>query len=164
VRWLTWVWLKFLYPIWNAIPAWVESWKYDKHKGRDLFLVLRGYAPDTYRISNHMDIYGFQWTQDPLGGLLDFHSLYWVTCARGKGDCDDWANLWYHLLKYSGKVQRVYTKKKNCLSGHAMVIFTRDGSCHLLSNLQEIACVPERNKQDLLKHFFGTETDYSVIY
>ena len=106
---------------------------------------------------------GFKWTSDPLGGKLDFTSTDWVTCARGEGDCDDWAILWYQILRHHGKVERMYTKKKGG-GAHAMTVFTKGTCCYLLSNLGVLVEVSEAKKDVLLTKFYGIETDFSVLY
>ena len=161
--WLTKIWLKYLAPCWNVIPAWGESWFYDKCKGSDIFILLRNLTPDVDRIAESMRTRDFKWTSDPLGGYLDFHSLAWVTCAKGAGDCDDWARLWYELLKSHGQAEKLYTKRK-WGGAHAMIIFTRDGTSYLLSNIHVYTRVPEHERDKLLFTFYGDETDFSVIY
>lgn len=163
LTWIIKIWLRYLYPVWNAIPAWVESWGYSKSVGRDTQAILRALAPDVRAISAYMRGSGFEWTSDPLGGLLDFRSRAWVTCARKRGDCDDWAHLWCQLLKYSGKVEGLYNKKRGG-GGHAMAIFSLNGKCHLLSNLNVRATVAEYEKDRLLTHFYGDDTSLSVLY
>ena len=163
LQWLVKFALKYLDPLWNIFPAYIESWWYDKNKGKDIYRVLHSLAPDIQKMTNHMAVYDFAWTQDPLGGLLDFHSLAWVTCARRKGDCDDWAHLWYKLLRQHGRVEKMYTKKKGG-GAHAMTVFTANGVCYLLSNLSLRAKVGVLDKPALLTSFYGEETDFSVIY
>jgi len=163
LRFFIMIWLKYLYPAWNITPAWVESWFYDKRRGKDIFELLRGLAPDIGQMSNLMRARNFAWTSDPLGGVLDFRSFAWVTCVRGKGDCDDWSVLWYRLLRHHGKVEKVYTKKKGG-GGHAMTLFTRDGMCYLMSNLRVKAKTSEYEKDKLLTAFFGDDTDFSILY
>jgi len=162
LRFFTWIWLKFLDPVWNIFPAWIQSWSYDKKKGKDIYHMLRSLAPDIQKIQNHMNALGFEWTSDPLGGSLDYHSFAWVICARGKGDCDDWAHLWYRLLRHHGKVEKMYTRKKGG-GAHAMTIFTKGNVCYLLSNLRLRTKVGVLDKKLLLTNFYGEETDFSII-
>jgi hypothetical protein len=162
-RWLTKLGLKYLKPLWNAVPAWVESLWYDRSKGLDVYRLLCSLGPNLSKIENHLQIYDFKWSPDPLGGILDFRSLAWVTCARGAGDCDDWAHLWYRILKRHGTVEKMYSKKKGG-GAHAMTVFTLNGVCYLLSNLSLRTKVGILDKKILLTNFYGEETDFSIIY
>jgi len=157
-------WYRYCYPIWNWLPSYIQSFKYDSKSGRSILAYFRDLAPDADAIAGQMTSHGFEWTKDPWDGKLNFHQKPWVTCARHKGDCDDWAHLWAAIFKYHAKkIEFLHTQKKGG-GGHLMCVVTMDWNCYLFSNLNFARKVPVAQKDDLKTVFYQSETDWSVFY
>ncbi len=157
-------WNKYVQPCYNWIPANIQALWWIKHRqeGKDILEVLEKAAPNHQAIHNFFVLSKWKWRSDPLGGLIDFTSKRWVICAKKGGDCDDFAEMWHHLLKPHGEVEFLITGKK--YSFHKMTIFTSGGTSHLLSNLKLFRMAPEENKKDLYNAFYGDDTWFSVVY
>lgn len=165
-RFIARVWLRHLEPTWHRIPAGIQAWCMGKRaevEGRLILSKLRALAPSTPQISRELAAMNFEWTQDPAGGLLDFIQHPWVTCARGKGDCDDWARLWSAVLKGHGQVEELVCVSKSG-SAHRMTVFTRNGRSTLLSNLSVHSDVPEAEKENLGTAFYGRNITAYYIF
>jgi hypothetical protein len=147
--------------IWNPVIANIESAFWGRTKAGDaLFSELRAKAPEVYTISGMLNAKGFQWSGDPLGGSLDYRSFPRVTCARKRGDCDDYMALWEELLRGYGQCWYMHTFSKD--SGHAMCVFETNGMFYLLSNLSVYATALSRDVLD--KRFFGTNTTETIYF
>ena len=147
--------------IWNPIIANIESAFWGRTKEGDaLFSELRAKAPDVYGIAGMLNTKGFQWSSDPLGGSIDYHSFPRVTCARKRGDCDDYAFLWEELLRGHGECWIMYTYSKT--RGHAMCVFHQGTAFYLLSNLSIYATAYSRDKFDNL--MYGPETVKTLYF
>jgi len=148
--------------IWNPIIANIESALWGRTKEGDaLFSRLRAKAPEVYTIAGMLQANGFVWSSDPMGGSLDYHSFPRVTCARKRGDCDDYAFLWEELLRGYGECWIMYTYGKN--GGHAMCVFKgTEGPFYLLSNLGVYSTAQRREAFD--KSIFGSETTNTIYF
>ena len=157
-------WYRYCFPIWNWLPSYIQSFKYDQKHGRSVLAYLRDLAPDATAISSQMAGHDFEWTEDPWGGKLNFHQKPWVTCARRKGDCDDWAHLWAAIFKYhADRIEFLHTQK-NGGGAHLMCVVTMGRHCYLFSNIQFAKKVPVDQKEDLKTAFYLLETKWSVFY
>lgn len=154
---MLWLREKIFNPIWANIES--AFWGRTR-EGDARFLELRGKAPEIYAMAGLMTTMGFIWSQDPLGGNLDYHSFPRVTCARKKGDCDDYAFLWEELLRGYGQGWIMYTYTKT--QGHAMCVFELEGCFYLLSNISVYATAKTREELD--KRFFGPETTKTTYF
>lgn len=142
--------------VWNPVLSKIEETFWGRTAAGDsIFNELRQMAPDTRGISLKLRALGFQWSSDPLGGNLDYHSAPRVTCARKKGDCDDYAYLWAELLKGHGNRWILSTFSTEG-GGHAMCVFEREGRFFLLSNLDVLVIVTDRSHLD--KYFYADKT------
>lgn len=147
--------------IYNPIFANIESAFWGRtREGDALFLELRANAPDVHAIAGMLNSKGFKWGSDPLGGSLDYRSFPRVTCARKRGDCDDYMALWEELLRGHGECWYMHTYTKT--SGHAMCVFKKGNGFYLLSNTQVYATSFSRESFDRL--FFGEQTIETIYF
>lgn len=145
--------------LWNSPLSKIEETFWGRTVvGDTLFQDLRRIAPDDVAISKVMKDAKFVWSSDPISGHLDYHSAPRVTCARKKGDCDDYAYLWAELLKGHGSRWILHTRSKEG-GGHAMCVFEKDSKFHLLSNLDVLTIVTDRSVLD--RYFYGDKTKCS---
>jgi len=159
------LWCAYLECIWNWLPANIQALKYRKQKKEALEFLerLKKLAPNYSAISRLLVDERFQWDQDPLGGLLDFHQKPWVTCARKAGDCEDFAYLWAEILVDLDKTEKLVSVSKK-LKGHMMCIHLTGDMCYLLSNLREIKHVHTELKTTLETEFYREDTLYSFTF
>ena len=159
------LWHVYISQVINWIPANIQALFLTgkKQEGQTILRSLQDLAPNLQQISSFLADAGFVWSQDPLWGVLDFYQKAWVTCARKKGDCDDFAELWKQILKEKGKVETLVTVKKS-FQAHKMVVFTKDGTCSLLSNMHLRKQVNEQDKDVLLNDFYGDKTWFTIVY
>jgi hypothetical protein len=157
--------MRFLYPIWNAVPSTIQSWLLSdlEQKGRLRLRQLAEAAPNWAEVSRKMESFGFKWSQDPLRGLLDFHQRTWITCARGEGDCDDWAHVWARIAKPFGEV-RIFAAKERGGGWHMMSILDDGTNAYLFSNLLCIRTTPSGNKKALETTFYGYDKTKYIVY
>lgn len=165
MRFLADIWLRFGYPVWNWLPSAIQAWRLKnlKRSGDIVLDQLAVLAPNWMRISAKMADLNFRWTEDPIGGLLDFHQKPWVTVARGKGDCDDWAHVWKFLAKPYGKVD-VFVAKGSGKGWHMMTILDDGVNAFLFSNLRLLRTTSSSNKKALETTFYGYDKTSYVVY
>jgi predicted transglutaminase-like cysteine proteinase len=156
-----WAWLHKLKDYtWNPIVSKIEETFWGRTSAGDaIFNELRQMAPDVRAISLKVKTLGFVWSSDPLGGSLDYHSAPRVTCARKKGDCDDYAYLWKELLLPHGNVWILCTYSTDG-RGHAMCVFERGNHFWLLSNLD--VWKEASTREELTNCYFGDKTKRSI--
>ena len=163
---LAYIWNVWLERYWNWIPAGIQGLTYSKEerqKAKKYLEQIKCFMPEINQIVCLLGEDGFHWSSDPMGGVLDFHQHPWVTVARRTGDCDDFAELWYAIVKDFGKAERVVTASRGW-SFHKMCILTMDEKCYLLSNTGVAKVVPEINKKQLETEFYGDNTWFTIVY
>lgn len=157
-----WTWLRRLKEYtWNPVISKVEETFWGRTAAGDaIFNELRQMAPNVASISLKLKALGFVWSSDPLSGYLDYHSAPRVTCARKKGDCDDYAYLWKELLLAHGNTWILCTYSTEG-RGHAMCVFQVSPNFFmLLSNLDVWKTAPTR--EELTNCFYGDKTKQSI--
>jgi hypothetical protein len=162
------LWNVYLERLWNWIPAGIQGLTYHRKKRKEAkryIEQIRTFMPSVGHIASILVSDGFMWTSDPMGGVLDFHQYPWVTVARRKGDCDDFAELWHTIVKgFKGaKAERVVTASKGW-GFHKMCILTLNGKCYLLSNTSVAHVVSEDDKDKLLNLFYGDDTWFTIVW
>jgi hypothetical protein len=165
MRFFASLWLRNLYPIWNAIPSTIQAFLSSdaKRKGLEILHQLERLAPDWTAVSARMKDLGFIWNEDPMGGALNFHQRPWVTTATGKGDCDDWAFVWRELAKPFGETH-VFVAKKKGGGWHMLTILDNGVKAHLFSNLRHVRTTHSSNRKALENTFFGYDKTAYVVY
>lgn len=154
------VWLRHLDKIGNWVQADAEALKYkaEEEAARAYLKELRE-IEDLNKISAKLVADGFHWRRE----AVDFTNYAWVTIAKRRGDCDDFAILWESVLKYRGKTERVFV---SCLNGsaHAMLLFFEGDVYYLLSNLKVFSIGPVGKEEEAIRRFYGDDTGTIVRY
>jgi len=166
-KFLAIVWYRYLQKFWNLIPSSIEAlWYIRKRRlGAKRLKMLKVLGDKPTIVERIMRSYGFQWRRDPLWGKLDYHSKPWVTCARGAGDCDDFACLWAEILKSKEvefKLLSTYSKKR----GHVMCVARMEnGISFLLSNYRVLSVARTKIEEEFFeKIFYGDDTLFSFYH
>ena len=165
IRFFASIWLRNIYPIWNAIPSAIQAWLSSdvRSKGELVLENLAAIAPNWESVEAKMRDMGFKWNEDPVFGLLDFHQRPWVTAATGRGDCDDWAHVWKELAKPYGDVS-VFVAKGKGRGWHMMTILDDGVTAHLFSNLRHVRSTNSRNRKALENTFYGYDKTSYIVY
>jgi hypothetical protein len=124
---------------------------------------LADVAPNWDMVAAKMAQLDFKWTEDPVGGLLDFHQRTWITAATRRGDCDDWAHVWKELAKPYGDVS-VFVAKGKGRGWHMMTILDDGVTAHLFSNLRHVRSTSSTNRKALENTFYGYDKTSYIVY
>jgi hypothetical protein len=158
------MWLGHVEKLYNWLPADNEASKYrDRETASRAYLKELREIPSLYDISKKLRADGFRWHKE----ALDFTSYAWVTIARKRGDCDDFMQLWYDILKYrGGKLKRIYVTSTEG-KAHAMLFFydNKDPTTlYILSNMYVRGKGKPGDEEDLLSKHYGDKTKCFVLY
>jgi hypothetical protein len=155
------MWLKHVEKSYNWIQADNEAMKYKdgEEEARKYLQDLRTMT-DPYAISQKIVKDGFDWRAE----VIDFTNYPWVTIAKKRGDCDDFAALWDATFKYRGKTERVYVAKRDHSSAHAMILYNDGVKLYILSNQYVLSVGGPDDGDKLIKLFYKEETGQFIRY
>jgi hypothetical protein len=165
IRFLASLWLRYLYPIWNAVPSTIQACLSSdlKPRGRMALRQLEDLAPNWARVTAKMTDLRFKWSEAPMGGVFSFRQKPWITAATGEGGCDDWAFLWRELAKSFGDVSTFVAKEKG-RGRHMMTILDDGTTSWLFSNLRCVRSTASGNRKALETTLLGYDKTAYVVY
>ena len=147
--------------IYNDILSGMEGLFYDKDEGQRQLVEMREDIETAEEMTSWYWNVGFQYEEDPLGGLIDFMSEPWVTVQKKAGDCDDTAVLTEYILRGRYEESGIMLIEEGG-DGHAMFVYSLCSEWWYIPNMCEIRG-PYDTLEDVARSVFSGYDHMSIL-